>query len=231
MVGPVRRDRDRPRAQPVRRPLAPGPVAQAGPPPVRRPADQPGPERVPLDVPQDRVQVVVLLDGERLEPPLVQVAGPGRVVVGVPPHGMRVRQPPEKVRHVPVGNRPEDEVPVVGHQTVREDSDRMKGPGLVHDPEEGVVIRVLLEEREAGDSPVQGVVHVPARRLTACAWHRTATVPPRPGGVNGKMSRVPFSLPPFPFRSLLFSVIHFPDLARARRFRDCNVRGVSLESD
>jgi hypothetical protein len=38
--------------------------------------------------PADRQQAVVRLDGERLEPPSVEVAGPGRVPVGVPSLGL-----------------------------------------------------------------------------------------------------------------------------------------------
>ena len=61
---------------------------------------QTGSQRIPLDISHHVQQVLILLNGKRLEAALVEVAGSLGAVMGVPPHGVRVRQPAEEVREL-----------------------------------------------------------------------------------------------------------------------------------
>ena len=113
MLQPVGRHRHRPRAQPRRLLL----LAQqrAGPPPLFRTLRQVRPQRIPLDVVPHGQQVFILLDGKCLEAALVQGTRPGGMVVRVPALGVGDGQPAHVFGEVAVGVRPEQQVPVVGH--------------------------------------------------------------------------------------------------------------------
>ena len=126
--------------QPVRRPARrrdpqrtlrrrPGPPPQRRPPPVLRTTHQPGTQRVPLHVSQQKPQRVRPLQHarglpahrrppplhrERLEPPLPDV--PAAAVATMIPPNVRGHQPLHPRRQVPVGPRPDHEVEVVGHE-------------------------------------------------------------------------------------------------------------------
>jgi hypothetical protein len=71
----------------------------------------------------------------------------------VPPAlGVRHGQPKEQCREVAVALRPEDQVPVVRHQTVTQNPRRAgrggaggTGQGLDEDAEEGLVVLVVVE--------------------------------------------------------------------------------------
>ena len=62
--------------------------------------------------------MVVFFNGKRFEPALVEMAAAGRVAMGVPALGMRVREPAQKLGELAVGLGPKHEMPVVGHQAI-----------------------------------------------------------------------------------------------------------------
>jgi hypothetical protein len=71
--------------------------------------------------------MLVRLDWKRLEPALVNVACPRGATVSVPALRMCHGEPPHEFRDLPVPSleRPDDEVPVAGHDAVRQDSQRL----------------------------------------------------------------------------------------------------------
>ena len=71
--------------------------------------------------------MLIFRNGKRLESSLVEVAGSLGVVMGVPAHGVRVRQPAEEVRELRVGLGPYEQVPVIWHDRVREDGQALAG--------------------------------------------------------------------------------------------------------
>jgi len=75
----------------LRRPRLPPP--QAAPAPRRGPLHPPGQQHVPLDVPTDDQRVRVRLHRQRLELPPVQMPGSSGIIMGVPPHAVRMREP------------------------------------------------------------------------------------------------------------------------------------------
>ncbi len=79
------------------------------------------PHRVPFDVSQHGVEVVVRLDGKRLETALIQVARSRSVIVCVPTLRMGDRQPTKELGNLFVrpAFRLHQHVPVVGHPRIR----------------------------------------------------------------------------------------------------------------
>jgi hypothetical protein len=100
---------------------------------------------IPLNVPQHGQQMVVRLDRKRFESSLVQMPGSLRMVMGMPTHGMGVRQPPEKGRKLVFGFRPDDKVPVIGHHAIREDRQRFSLKRLAKHPFERFVVLRFFE--------------------------------------------------------------------------------------
>ena len=62
--------------------------------------------------------MVVRLHGERPEPPLINVPGAGRLMLGMPALCMSQRQPPHELRQLAVGARQEQQVEMCGHQAI-----------------------------------------------------------------------------------------------------------------
>lgn len=142
--------------------------------PVFCPLAQTGSQRIPLDVSQDGQQVLILLNGKRLEPSLVEVAGSLGAVMGVPPHGVRVSQPAEEVRELRVGLGPYDEVPVIWHDRVREDGQPLAGDRFFQNLFEGLVVFGFLEQREPRNSPVQHMKARSGRTNSRSSWHASS---------------------------------------------------------
>jgi hypothetical protein len=124
-------------------------TCQARPPPLLRPGDEVGPHRISFYVPQDRVQVLVGLEGKRLEPSLVQMAGSRSMVVREPALAMGYRQPVEEVGHLLVGSRfrPDHPVAVSGHHGIGEDSQRFPRMRFFDDAFELGVVGLFAKQR------------------------------------------------------------------------------------
>lgn len=102
--------------------------------------------------------MAVVLDRERIEPALVEVARPGGMAMGMPALGMGHRQPSHESGQVAIASGPEDEVEVVGHDAVGQHPHGVARGGVGEDAEEGAIIAVVVEDRGAGDGAVQGVI-------------------------------------------------------------------------
>lgn len=142
---------------------------EAGPPPVLGPLDQVGPQGVPLDVAADGQKMLVALDGEGFETPLVEMAG--GMIVGVPAHRVGVGEPADKGGQLAVGPRPEDHVPVIGHQAVGQQADGLSLPGLGQHAFEGRVVLRLLQQRQPGHRPIEDVINQTARSNAGLSRH------------------------------------------------------------
>jgi hypothetical protein len=84
----------------------------------------------------------------------------------VPPLGMGKRQPIHKVREVAVVPRPHHQMPVSGHEAVRQQSHLLPGARLRKHPLEGRIVLVFFEQRLMPIGPVQDVIHDLRRRDT-----------------------------------------------------------------
>jgi len=140
---------------------------QIAPPPVLSPVDQAGPQRVSLDVAAERVEVVVGLNRERLEPALIEMTRTGRLPLSVPSLRMRERDLADEPRQQAVFLGPGDKMPVVRHQTVSRQSGLKPFDSLGRNPLEGLVIAGLLKDRQPRIGPIKHVIRKPLFLLFA----------------------------------------------------------------
>lgn len=161
---PVGRSRDGPVThQGLLMGVSVGRPPQATPPPGFRPLHQSSPEGVALHVPAHRQQMLVGLDHEGFEPPLIQMPCSDRLPMGMPPLRMGERQPAHESRQVTILSRPDDEMPVVRHDTVGQQSHRHAFTGLRQDPFKRAVVAFVVEQALSPIRTVQHVIDEPAR--------------------------------------------------------------------
>ncbi len=93
--------------------------------PVFRPLPPTGTQRVPLDIPHDLIKPVVGFDREELEVSLKEVPFPDLRAVFLPVRHVRGGQPLQEGRQFVVQFGPQNKMPVVSHQVVGTNPDRM----------------------------------------------------------------------------------------------------------
>ena len=162
-------------------------LGQAPPTPVLGTGHQVGPQCVSLHVPAGGRQVLIPGDGEGLEPPLVDVAGAGRLAVRMPSLRVRERQPAHEARELPIPLGPEHQVEVVRHHAVGKQPRPVAPDRLAEDTNEGVVVSRVLKDPQPAVGAIQGMIddtafggskrssHPP--KLTALQCHVNITVP------------------------------------------------------
>jgi len=174
---------------------ATGSSPQAGPTPILGAFDQVRPQRVTLDITGNRQEMRVFLDREALEPALVQVANANLPVVLLPSARVRHRQPLHEPAELSVLLRGQKQVPMIRHQAVRKQLNRLSFEGIRHDPLERGKILILLEDAASPDATIKHVEGDTGGRLACGAWHGE-TVICRTLGVK-KRTRPAF-FPPVP---------------------------------
>ena len=107
---------------------------------------------------------------------------------------MGMSQPAEVIGDLAVGPGPDDEMPVVGQDAVRQNAERMPAMGLDHDPAKRLEVVVVTEQPHPPDCTVQDVVDPASRCFGACPWHRNKSIPARRLQVN--LAASPFLLRP-----------------------------------
>jgi hypothetical protein len=78
--------------------------------------------------------------------------------MGMPPLGMGQGQPTHESGEFTVHLGADDEVEMVGHETIGEELDGMSLDGLAEDAEEGVVAVGVVEDGETCVTPVEGMI-------------------------------------------------------------------------
>src|SRR6516225_6273918 len=104
------------------------------------------------------MEVIVFLNGKRLEAALVEVSGASRVIVCMPALGVGVREPAQKSRQLLVVLGPKDKMPVVWHDAIGQEADGMTFEGLKQHAFKSLEVAPFLEKRQARHRPVQGVI-------------------------------------------------------------------------
>ena len=66
----------------------------------------------------------IRLNQKRFEAPLIQMPAARRVPMRMPALGVRQRQPGHEPRQVAISERPQNEMPVIGHEAIREQPHR-----------------------------------------------------------------------------------------------------------
>ncbi len=147
------------------------PRPQAAPSPQLRSLDQTCRHGISLDVAQQGQQVVVTLHRETLEPSLIEVPVPHGSVRNAPAHRVRVSTLPEEACQLTILLRPDNKVPVIGQNTIRQDTQRLPLVRLDHDPLERLKVSLLSEHMHPADRSVKDVINQSPRRYSRCSWH------------------------------------------------------------
>jgi hypothetical protein len=128
--------------------------------PVLRTRHQAGAKGISLDVSDDRKQMPVVLDRERLETTLPHVTAMA-VMLQVSPH-VRRHQPLHPARQVSIPMGHDNQVKMVPHQAVGYKPHRYSQRRLTHRLEEGAVIRRLVENLGPRASSIQHMLKIPS---------------------------------------------------------------------
>jgi hypothetical protein len=111
--------------------------------------------------------MLVALHRERLERSLVEVSFTFTVMSLLRATHMRRRHLVHEGRDLVVQFRPQNEMPVIGHQAVSQDSQRDDQQRLLHDAHEGLVI---CRARKECSPPIPAIEHVKDGSARAAAF-------------------------------------------------------------
>src|SRR4051812_48656750 len=111
------------------------------------------------------------LDGKTLEASLVQRPGAGGTVGSVPTLRVGDGQQAEELAQLAILPRPEDLMPMIRHEAVRQQPRGETRVDISERALEGGVVAVVLEERHAPDRTIEHVVDDAASGGTRAAWH------------------------------------------------------------
>ncbi len=108
---------------------------------------QPRSKGIALDIRANGTEVRIILDRKTPVASLINVPFAGRVIMRVITHGMSAGYSTHKITHPPVGFRRQHEVPMIGHQRVGKQPDRVSLKALGQNPLECFVVGILVENR------------------------------------------------------------------------------------
>jgi hypothetical protein len=111
------------------------------------------------------------LYGDRLESALIDCAASSTVSGASPLHGVAGAESVHERRKRIIGLRPHDEVPVIGHDAVREDLNREMALRLDQYLEVRFVVLLMLEERDSLDRTVEDMKDQAAGELPRTSGH------------------------------------------------------------
>ena len=183
--------RDRPRRKPsllLRRSMLANP--EASPPPIDRPLDQSGPQRVPLGVPQNLIKMAIRLNRKRLEPPLIDVAIAESSLGPHPTCGVRYREPLKEQAQLAIRIRPHDKMPMVGHQAITADPQRHFGQRFGQRLFECFVVARLAERPHPPHATIEDMVSKSTWSDTHGSGHRHSLICRLVSSMNWTCSRL-----------------------------------------
>ena len=149
------------------------PDVQTAPTPLVGTLHQPCSQGIAFHVAADSVEVLVILNRERLEPSLVHMPRTGGSLMSVPTLGMGKRQPAGEPREVFVFSGPDHKVPVVSHQTIAQQSHVELSDGFDKRSFERFKVFVFVEDRHPSVGSVENMVDQTAFCGSFWASHAT----------------------------------------------------------
>ena len=118
----------------------------------------------------------VILNRKTLVASLVQVPLTRHSVVRVVPLGVCQSEPLAELRHATVLQRPDDQMPVVGHQTIGKDLRMPLRDRFGQNPLEGFIIFILLKDLCSSIGSIQDMVEVSGNINPGCASHESSAL-------------------------------------------------------
>ena len=148
---------------------------QASPAPVFGALHEAAIERVRFDVAGDCDEMPVVLHDEGLEASLIDLSRACRGAPSVQPLGVRQRDEPHVLRKIPIALRPQQQMPMVGHQAPREYAHRYPLLDLRQHALEGLVVAIRVEDAAFTVRAIEHMIDKAARRDTQWPWHGSLT--------------------------------------------------------
>ena len=149
--------------------LSPSP--QASPPPGLGLLHQAGPQRVAFGIPHDLIKVIVRFDRKRFVPTLVQMPFANFSSMLLPASDVGDREPLHERGKLVVLLRPQNQVPMIGHQAKAADPHGKQAAGFGQDFLERLEVGGLVEEAPPPHASIENVVHVTPRRDSRSSGH------------------------------------------------------------
>ena len=138
-----------------------------------------GPQSVPLHVATNREEVLVVLNGKRLEAALIHMTAARAVPMSVPAPRVRQRQPADEPGEFVVFPRPDDHVPMIGQNAISQQPRFRAIDGFLQNAFERVIVFRLVKDRPPGISPIQNVINQTASRYSIRPSHDNKLPKPR----------------------------------------------------
>ena len=126
---------------------------------------------VPLNVSTNAKDVRVSFDRDRLVAPLVHRTRARRASDGMPSLGMSACEPVHEPGKVPGSSRPDDQMPVVGHGAICQDTKRDSLHGLQQHSFERSVVGWRFEQQSAPNPAIENVIDRIGRRPAWTSGH------------------------------------------------------------
>jgi hypothetical protein len=118
----------------------------------------------------------IRLYGKRLKAALIDGPGAGAVMMRMPALRVRDRDPAQYLGEFAIMPRPEEEMPMIGHEAISCDANLGLSVGLGENSLKRRVVRRLLEQRESADTPIQDMIgEIPSSEARP-AWHGWACI-------------------------------------------------------
>ena len=157
---------------------------EAGPGPILGLSDQAGAEGVTLDVAEASQKVAILLDGKRPETPLPNM--PRGLMAAMMAADMSGEEPLHEAAKVTIGEGPQHEVEVVGHEAVRQNTHREAVASQGEQIDEDRIVLVIQEDGGPSIPAIEDMVAMAGSRGAKGAWHESTVATGRAGVKNGE---------------------------------------------
>jgi hypothetical protein len=109
--------------------------------------------------PAGQQKVLIILDGKTLKPALIDMSLAAGPVVGMRPHRVRERNPPQEVAHASIFRGLQHKMPVVGHLLVSQNPASVTRQSLGKDLLEGLVVLRFVKNGRPSIASFQGVTN------------------------------------------------------------------------
>ena len=113
------------------------------------------------------------------------MASASRPVLGVPAQVWVMVSQRHEGREVAILAGPQEQMEVVGHEAVGQQSYVEAGDGALQDPLERGIVVIIVEESQSRISPVKGMVDQATLRGTSWSWQILTTQRRKPDVKNG----------------------------------------------
>src|SRR6056297_2765552 len=141
--------------------------------PRRGPLDQIRTQGVPLDVSTNGKKVGVIADRKTLEATLVEMPSAEVVVMRPISKGVCASHPAEQSSHLAIFGGSKHQMPVVRHQCVGKQFDRVFRQAFGENPFEGLEILLFVKDRLPLITAIQGVIDLAGLVIAWLPGHQT----------------------------------------------------------